>query len=187
MRTSRALLIAAVTAAALTAANPASAVLCIPPTGASLSFNPLNPTSANQLINNVGQEGGGAFTCTIQVGVNNASPLTLIAANISDVTASVVVGNQITFDVLQGMTLLLDNAVAGLSQQIYDLGPTVAAIPISIVQSGTFENLGFNASFSSQFTLAAVPGPIVGAGLPGLIVACGALILLARRRRQRLA
>ena len=32
-----------------------------------------------------------------------------------------------------------------------------------------------------------IPGPIVGAGLPGLIVACGALLALAARRRRQVA
>jgi hypothetical protein len=43
----------------------------------------------------------------------------------------------------------------------------------------------FNASFS--LTGVAVPSPIVGAGLPGLILACGALLALARRRHQLVA
>jgi hypothetical protein len=32
-----------------------------------------------------------------------------------------------------------------------------------------------------------VPGPLAGAGLPGLVLACGGLIALARRRRQQIA
>jgi hypothetical protein len=38
---------------------------------------------------------------------------------------------------------------------------------------------------ADAFSVTAVPGTIAGAGLPGLIAACAALVALARRRRQQ--
>jgi hypothetical protein len=51
--------------------------------------------------------------------------------------------------------------------------------------SGTFSTAFMVSDLTYTFTPAAqVPGPIAGAGLPGLILACRVLLILARRRRQ---
>jgi hypothetical protein len=50
--------------------------------------------------------------------------------------------------------------------------------------NGTGGNVEY---YVSGLTYNRVPGPIAGAGLPGLVTACGGLLVLARRRRQRVA
>jgi hypothetical protein len=51
----------------------------------------------------------------------------------------------------------------------------------------TNQHLGFVSSTTTTNNSDPVPGPIVGAGLPGLVAACAALIVLGRRRRVAVA
>jgi hypothetical protein len=60
----------------------------------------------------------------------------------------------------------------GVIKDQNDFAGTAGSVDTSILQNG----------FS---TLSAVPAPLAGAGLPGLVAACGGLLALARRRRQK--
>jgi hypothetical protein len=60
--------------------------------------------------------------------------------------------------------------------------------PSLVLYSAAYtQNSGPGSQINASFNDATVPGPIVGAGLPGLLAACGGLIALARRRRRRAA
>ena len=51
-----------------------------------------------------------------------------------------------------------------------------------IVNGGTANN---SAGQISGISVVAVPGPLVGAGIPGLVLACGVLMILRRRRHAQ--
>jgi hypothetical protein len=78
------------------------------------------------------------------------------------------------------------NQCAALSG-ILAAGSYFVGVTGDAVGTGTGPNTGQNARYDGNVdTFAAVPGPVVGAGLPGLLMACAGLIALARRRRRRL-
>ena len=74
--------------------------------------------------------------------------------------------------------------LADVNNAVFSL-PNVQDVRVGLSAALTLAG-GGQESFSAQLGAAPVPGPIVGSGLPALVVACGGLIALARRRRQRI-
>jgi hypothetical protein len=62
---------------------------------------------------------------------------------------------------------------------------TSAVVPSGFTLTGQLNITATGDQLSNAgITVSAVPGPVLGAGLPGLIMACGGLLVLARRRRR---
>jgi hypothetical protein len=62
-------------------------------------------------------------------------------------------------------------------------GLPLASYIVGFLNEGTAGSPSWIATANSGAIF--VPGPVVGGGLPGLMAACGALLVLARRRRQK--
>jgi hypothetical protein len=140
---------------------------------------PLTVTSI--VANNTGLVSGQSITMTSPTPVTLGSTFTKsfttpLGSFLENLTVSMVT---------PGPTSLGVDATGTITQTAgTGFDPTPVFYSAAYTQNGGPGN-EINASFNDATT--PVPGPIVGAGLPGLIFAAGGLLALARRRRKLVA
>jgi hypothetical protein len=139
------------------------------------NYNTLAATSATQAVAHY-------FGAGTETEANETAELNAIAGTTflaSEETKSIS-GPPLTFTIsAEYFSLTLDGPGGGIA-----FFHNTSGSPLTLTYSQTATQAGL-----SHYSVwgAPVPGPVVGAGLPGLVMACGGLLALARRRRQKLA
>src|SRR6516165_2060130 len=147
------------------------------------NFNESQSYTVAQLLAAVGS----LFNVALDVNASGAATDTLNVFTVTDTTTATVL-----YTCCAAPNTLPKNVAQNISNNGNGWADWLMET-VNLAGLKTTDTITFNAQMSTltdggeSFFLIQVPGPLAGAGLPGLVAACGGLLALARRRRQQIA